>query len=339
MATRSISVDMGKAVCISSVTGINPYQIFSLYLGKHFVLGKMMSAPYRSDSNPSFIVYCTDAHRFIWKDYGTGEGGDCIDLVKILFNLSTIQAIDKIVADLRNAVSVPVPDIRVTKKHKTIEIINQPFTSADYRYWKQFGVSIQLLYDYSVSSVNTAYIEGSVVYKYKYNDPAYAFRINNKFKIYRPLTISKYGKWFCNTTNDDYQGWNQLPNAGDLLILTKSMKDVLVLKTFGYNAIAPQSEQVKVDPVIINSLRDRFSKLVIFFDNDSPGIEAAYKLNQRFNIQSIHIPIEYGAKDPAELRSKCGHKKSVNLINELINEIERRSNYNGEIRRLHGEQV
>ena len=53
----------------------------------------------------------------------------------------------------------------------------------------------------------------------------YAYKVNSKFKIYRPLN-SKYTKWRTNLEITDIQGYAQLPDTNDLLIITKSLKDI-----------------------------------------------------------------------------------------------------------------
>ena len=46
----------------------------------------------------------------------------------------------------------------------------------------------------------------------------YAYKVYNNFKIYRPLA-DKYTKWRNNLTDYDIQGYEQLPQKGDILFI------------------------------------------------------------------------------------------------------------------------
>ena len=82
----------------------------------------------------------------------------------------------------------------------------------------------------------------------------YAYKVFDKFKIYRPLA-SKYTKWRTNLTTSDVQGLAQIPEKGDLLIITKSLKDVMVLYEMGYTAISAASETTFIPEDIISGLK------------------------------------------------------------------------------------
>ena len=61
----------------------------------------------------------------------------------------------------------------------------------------------------------------------------YAYKVYNHFKIYKPYA-DKYTKWRNNLTELDIQGYKQLPKTGDILVITKSMKDVMCYTRWVY---------------------------------------------------------------------------------------------------------
>lgn len=49
-----------------------------------------------------------------------------------------------------------------------------------------------------------------------------------------------------------------LPESGDILIITKALKDVMVLYEYGIPAIAPCSENLFITEAQYNHLKERF---------------------------------------------------------------------------------
>lgn len=150
----------------------------------------------------------------------------------------------------------------------------------------------------------------------------YAYKIFDKFKIYRPLSETRKDKWRTNCTSIDLQGYEQLPDKGDLLIITKSLKDVMVLHELGYNAVALQSENDHLYKSIYNNLQQRFKRIVILFDNDKPGLEASIKLSNKYNIPRIYIDSGlyelYKVKDISDYIKVFGKDSAGELLKSLL---------------------
>lgn len=90
----------------------------------------------------------------------------------------------------------------------------------------------------------------------------YAYKVYNNFKIYRPLA-DKYHKWRNNLTEYDIQGYKQLPEKGDILIITKSLKDVMCLCKMGIPAVSPASESTFIPNIALEELKKRFKRIII----------------------------------------------------------------------------
>ena len=125
----------------------------------------------------------------------------------------------------------------------------------------------------------------------------YAYKVYDKFKIYRPLA-SKYTKWRTNLTNRHVQGLAELPyEGGNLLIITKSLKDVMCLYEMGFNAISPSSETTFIPDDILKSLRHKWRHIVIMFDRDATGMTKAREYSKRYKMDCIFVNKKFKAKD------------------------------------------
>ena len=105
--------------------------------------------------------------------------------------------------------------------------------------------------------------------------------VKKYYKIYSPYEVKN--KWLSNTKKTDIQGYNQLPNKGERLLITSSLKDVMCLHAAGYNAIAMQSEMQMPSEKLISELKERFNTIDILYDNDfnnvnNPGQTMARKI-------------------------------------------------------------
>jgi hypothetical protein len=148
--------------------------------------------------------------------------------------------------------------------------------------------------------------------------PIYAYRLGTSmYKLYKPY--EKRGrKWIGNPDTGNLQGYNQLPWVGDSLIITKSLKDVMVLSVLGYNAVATHSESTGLDPVTLKTLEDRFKDITIFYDNDQAGITGAKKLCRAHDFNGIIIPLEYEVKDISDFIVKYGYQDTRELLQRLL---------------------
>jgi hypothetical protein len=194
----------------------------------------------------------------------------------------------------------------------------------DDEYWGQYGIDRTILKKFNVFPISFFWINDVIqTLIYTKDSPMYAYKIFNKFKIYRPLSKFRKDKWRTNCSNLDLQGYEQLPETGDLLILTKSLKDVMVLYTLGYNAVALQSENDHLNKSVYESLCERFKNIVIFFDNDEPGIKSAIKLSEQYDMRYVHLDSVlhsvYNIKDISDYIKDFGWVSACDVMNCLLN--------------------
>mgnify|MGYP000773108075 CR=1 FL=1 len=115
-------------------------------------------------------------------------------------------------------------------------------------------------------------------------------------RIYRPLA-DKYTKWRNNLTENDIQGFKQLPKTGDILIITKSMKDVMCLYEMGIPAISPSSESTFIPDKALEQLKKRFKRIIIMFDRDEAGVRYLRKISLKTGLEGLLINKKFKAKD------------------------------------------
>lgn len=83
-----------------------------------------------------------------------------------------------------------------------------------------------------------------------------------QWRIYHPQK-TKY-KWISNWKNHQIQGAHMLPKqGGDLLVITKSLKDVMCLYEYGITAIAPCSENEFLTDTQYQKVRNKFKNIIL----------------------------------------------------------------------------
>ena len=285
---------------------VDDYTIYSYYLGQ-FKPGKLMNSPLRNDDKmPSFAIFPGKTGGLLFKDHGTGESGNALKFIKLYRGIQTREELERELLTIVRRTN-PNEEIRTNNYSKRVSsgvtdigIVRQPFTEVDKKYWKQFHISIDTLKKFNVFSIKYFLCNRVVRGTYKEDNPMYAYKVYERFKIYKPLA-SKYTKWRTNLTNRHVQGLAELPKeGGNLLIITKSLKDVMCLYEMGFNAIAASSETTFIPDDIIQSLRSKWKHIVILYDRDAAGMQNARKYSKQFKFDAIFVHKKFKAKDVSD---------------------------------------
>lgn len=281
---------------------VTEYDIYSAYIG-NFKVGMIYNSPFRKDKNPSFgCYYSRTSKQLMFKDHGTGECGNVIKFVSLITGLVNYNDIlNDIVKKLKitNSTQLVSSKQYIPPTETVIGIVRQDFTPTDINYWAQFNISTDTLKKFNVSSIKYYLCNGIIKGIYKDNNPMYAYKVYNNFKIYRPLA-DKYTKWRNNLTENDIQGFKQLPKSGDILIITKSMKDVMCLYEMGIPAISPSSESTFIPEKALNQLKKRFKRIIILFDRDVAGVRYLRKMSLKTGLEGILVHKKFKAKDVSD---------------------------------------
>lgn len=299
---------------------VTEYDIYARYLGQ-FKIGFIYNSPFRKDKNPSFGIFRSrKSGRLLFKDHGNGECGDVIKFVELYTGITNYNDLLKqIVKDMQITNNTVLHSTKeIEKDNETvIGVVRQDWTDIDKAYWSQFGITLNTLKKFKVSSIKYYLCNGIVKSIYKDENPMYAYKVYDHFKIYKPLA-DKYTKWRNNLTENDIQGYEQLPKNGDLLIITKSLKDVMVLYEMGYNAISPSSESTFIPDKALEVLKKRFKRILLCFDRDVAGVKNMRKISLKTGLNGFLVPKKFQSKDISDAVKRNGFETVKNWLKETL---------------------
>jgi hypothetical protein len=293
-------------------------------MGCKFKLNSIFNSPLRQDNTPSFGIIQNPEGRLIFNDFGNNDTGNAITFVQKKLNLPTYKdALVQIYFDLiMNSKDIADTLQTITKPEKrsqsVIEVVRQSITKVDLDYWEQFNINKQILKKYEVDPIKYLIVNKIVYWQYTKDNPMYNYQNYDKKKIYRPYADKKE-KWFGSMTKNYVFGHKQLPESGDLLIITKSLKDVMCLYSFGYIAVSPPSEGSLMPSTAIEDYKTRFKKIIVLYDNDEQGIKSAKRMKEVYNINNMIIPPESEVKDISDYCKAYGEDKTRALLNAITN--------------------
>lgn len=300
---------------------VSEYDIYAAYIG-NFKVGMIYNSPLRKDKTPSFgCFYSRKTKQLLFKDHGTGECGNVIKFVSLITGLTNYSDIlNDIVNKLKITSSTHLDSSKqyIPSTETVIGVVRQEFTDTDINYWKQFNIQVETLKKFGVSSIKYYVCNGIVKSVYKEENPMYAYKVYNHFKIYKPYA-DKYTKWRNNLTELDIQGYKQLPKTGDILVITKSMKDVMCLYEMGIPAISPSSESTFIPDRVLEQLKKRFKRIIILFDRDEAGVKYLRKMSQKTGLEGMLIHKKFKAKDVSDAIKANGFDKVKNWLTKNIN--------------------
>lgn len=331
------TVNISELTIEEVLTRTDELSIFQHYL-EDFKVGRTIKSPLRKDNNPSFSVFYSEAtkRKFLYKDFATGDTGTCFDLVMNMYGVDLFNSLKVIDRDLNLGISdnkynkpnkVFIDYTKYIKPSSTIiEVTRRNWNDKeDKEFWGKYNISVSTLKKYDIHPLQHVWINGNIIVSHKINNPIYGYRFykDSKFtwKIYQPY--SNRFKWLSNTDKSVLQGWEQLPNNGDTLIITKSLKDVMCLYEMGIPAVAPQAESQNLKDTVMGELKKKFKNILVFFDNDFDKSENIGRLQaEKFcginNLNMIEIDDEYKIKDISDFIAIRSIKEAEELMQFLI---------------------
>jgi hypothetical protein len=296
---------------VSDLQDVPKEWVFEYYLNlKEKLIGqdiKMLSAFNVKDKVPSMFIYCTGGF-YKFKDFSSGFQGDALELVKALFNLpSRGHAANKIINDYQEYLlhnDVPaVVEFKFHDKFKVVDYEMRHWNTQDSKFWTSFKISSSLLSKYNVVPLSFFTMEkkeedGSML-SYKFTK-AYTygyFRENGElYKIYMPkVTEKKFIK-----VQNYVQGIDQLKYEAKYLVITSSLKDLMCFNKLGIGnveCIAPDSENTMIGESVMGKLSNQYSKIIVLFDNDEPGIKAAQRYKDKYGYDYVVLDMSKDLSD------------------------------------------
>lgn len=312
-------------------------EILRRYLSISTLPCKISSPLREDDSVPSFSLFERDG-KVLWKDFGTGERGDIISLLSLLWFVNYQEALLKVKLDIGRTIPsntlVRRYNGKVTLTHGSdIQVKVREWKEWDKEYWEQYGISIDMCKFCDVHPISHAFFTRSVdgstdTICIPMDKIAYAYFEwkdgKQSIKLYQPYSTRM--KWLSKHDRSVWDLWVQAfqwadTHSSDKVIITSSRKDAMCLwLNLNIPAMSLQGEGYIPKPQVMQQVFDKFKNVYLWYDNDfshkedNPGQDNARKLIEEFpRLQNVCIPDEYKAKDPSDFVKMYGVRKLKKL--------------------------
>ena len=322
---------------------ISQEQIFEKYLGIPVTDSLVLSPLRPKDNNPTFSFKYSENGKLRARDWAGYFWGDCFDAVGYLLHVDSKSKkgfgviLDQIARDFRlhkyaestiqTGSTFDVRDVSTKVKAKAV-ISFQPrnWTKQDADFWKAGNMTKAGLDEGRVYPCLYVWVNNNLIYNFNPKDPAYAYYFTpTDIKVYFPER-EKF-RFIGNTSY--LQGIDVLV-PGELGIITKSYKDVLSMRTFNVQAVAPSSESTPVTKEQWFKLKWTCSHWFTLMDFDRQGVVMTNKLRKLYPVQplffgSYHFPkfsnkhykVFNNVKDFYDFVKHYGKDATNQLINEV----------------------
>lgn len=292
-----------------------------------------ISSPLREDDhNPSFS-FTERNGKVYWKDFGTGERGNTIELMMKLWDCEYKDALMKMKLDIGER----IPRFNLLRRYKgkvhvtknsSIKVKIRPWKKWDTEFWGSFGISENFCKFCNVYPISHAFFthenektgrpETICVPMDKYGYAYFEWKDGKEsVKLYQPF--SQKMKWLSKHDASVWDLWKQAFLYADKVehsacIITSSRKDAMCIwENLKIPAMALQGEGYLPKPQVIKQVIDRFDTVYLWYDNDfshtvdNPGQDNAKRLIELYpELHNISIPDFYKAKDPSDLYKAWG---------------------------------
>ena len=317
----------------------NGLNVFRHYISGQWRVGRNFLNPLYEDKRASCNVYYdrrSDCYRM--KDFGNDAySGDCFDIVGKIKGLDCgnpkefMEILKTIDRDLslglsdddssfvapKSVLKTEIPKPEVPKKQKPYSVVQQHFSTRELAFWREYGITADVLKTYKVASLREFHSENSEGKAFgfyaKENEPIFGYQGKRYVKIYRPFSDIRF--LYGGTLPDNYCfGLEQLPAKGDTLFITGGEKDVLSLASKGFHAICFNSETSTIPQSVIKKLSYRFKHIVLLYDTDTTGLESSAKHEKQLaelGVKRLVLPLS-GTKEEKDIADffKMGKTKS-----------------------------
>ena len=302
---------------------ISEYDVFRFYMpDKSWKINQATLSPFRQESNPSFVI--GNKRGFLsFIDFGdTSKRGDCFTFVKMLFNLSTIDDVLRMIdkdfglgflpgtsTDRYKAIQKEYKQPEdLGKRYSLIQVVTRRFTQEELEYWNQYYQSLDDLRANNVYSIKKLYLNRKM-FPLKETDLRFGYLYDGHWKIYRPFGDKK-SKWVPNNVPiTAMDGRDDITNCS-VAFINKSKKDYMVMKKVFPCCCAVQNEGVACfSDGNVEYLKANSDRQILSFDADEVGVKNSQMITKLFDFEYANVPRKYlseGIKDWADLAKEHG---------------------------------
>lgn len=306
-------------------------QLMEYYL--HMPVKKgLFRSPLRNDKNPTCSFFRSNKGTLMFKDFATGQCLDAFSVVQKLFGCSYFEALRIIANDFgiirnkdlqKNPGKINKNPIKIEDKEASkIQVEIQDFSELELKWWAKYGITKNTLQKFDVYSCKHVFLNDQLFAKSQQHCPIFGYygKKYHGMELWRCYFPKRtLFRFITNWPSKKIQGYDQLPKKGKLLVITKSMKDVMCLYSCGIIACAPNSENLFIPDTMLEELKSRFESIVVFYDNDRPGLYNMAKIRRAHpELIYISIPKEFGSKDISDFYKDHGRSETLSLIKKFI---------------------
>ena len=308
---------------------VNQESIMHYYTGNDVTSKKLVTSCLRSDNHVTVGYYKSGSGTLYMHDFATNEHLDCWNVVMKMFNISYYDALKKIATDfgLIDNKKVKTKKIKLVESLKEkesckIQVQIKDYTDKELEWWNQFGISKKLLKKYHIYSLKHIFLNGELKFTSSENTPIYGYYFGKdkngeeKWKCYFPMRTEF--RFLNNLSKKVLQGYHQLPKTGDLLVITKSMKDVVAMYGFGIAAVSPNSETLFIDDKKLEEFKNRFKRILVLYDSDKAGKHNMWLIRKQHPELNYYCLPNYLEKDFTDTIAKVGIESMRNYINDFM---------------------
>lgn len=308
---------------------VNQESIMQYYTGLDVSSKKLMLSPFRIDNHFTVSFYKSKSNILYLHDFATNEHINCFQAVMKKFGVNFYEALDIIAKDFgliegSNDLKIKPLNIQPLKETESsrIQVQIKNYSNEELEWWKQFGISVKTLKKFHVFSIEYVFLNGELKFSSSKQCPIYGYYFGKdkngieKWKIYFPLK-AEY-RFLNNLSKKVLQGYHQLPKTGELLVITKSMKDLMAMYEFGISAVSPNSETLFIDDKKLEEFKNRFKHILVLYDQDKPGKHNMWLIRKQHPELNYYFLPWYLAKDFTDSIKLVGIENMKEYVNEFM---------------------
>lgn len=284
-----------------------------LYIYRHYIPGinvskRQIKSPIRKvASGVQFNLYHTTTRsgpKVYWKDWGCDSpyGNDVYAFICEREKCGRERAVEVARSIVSGGVYIPKQGIKTESLTFPLVYETMDFLVEHISYYDTLYVSRFWLDRYEIKGLKSVVQGPTILFESHEEDFGFYWETSlGGKKAYMPFHYNFLGdrmSWFHKGIKV-LEGWDQINWFADHLIVTKSMKDVLVLRSCGYNAVCVSSEtSLKILLSVMGYLSLRF-EIYVWSDPDRAGIAMVNKIKKHFN--NVKVCVSRFGKDPSDI--------------------------------------
>jgi hypothetical protein len=327
------------------LNNVSEERIFEFYLSVKVDLEDNIISPFRAERIPSARFYIKGG-RLRLNDFAGDFHGDCFDAVGKVLGIDSkskqgfIFVLHTIAKDFRinkyekqENVNKYYDIIRKSNfsykenREVKIRVVPRKTNPQDWKFWGKIADENLLKY-FNVFMADEIWVQKGDfppfrAYTYNYKDPAFAYYFGldakgeERWKIYYPFREDK--RFFTNVYILQGEEQMQIAKFG---LITKSYKDVIALKSFGIESVAPSSENSILNADQAFKVKWCYTFPFTLMDYDKQGFINAQKHKRTYGFTPLFFTNKawnrwrgfLGCKDFTDYVNRFGRDKTKELI-------------------------